>query len=106
MACSRIPASAIIMAGQSLVARLCHAEHTPRRVGSDRISRRYTVAASFAVGQAVEQSRWCPADSAVAWIGARRGERDYGACLLEDARRRSSREAHFPMPGVIAERDW
>ena len=98
---SRVPASAIIMAGSPL----SHVATpiTPRRVGSERIRRPENGGGVVAVGQGVEHAR-SALRAAVAGVGAIGGER-HGAEGFQFLGRRLHQQPDFPVSGVIAERD-
>ena len=95
------PATAIIIAGSPL--SQVAMPRTPWPRGSDRASRRRTIAASFRYGQAVEHAGRALRPP-VAGVGAGPGERDdlQTAQLL---RRGLDQEADLPVPGVVPERD-
>ncbi len=95
------PASAIIIAGSPL--SQVATPRTPRRVGSERISRRKTDRRVVAVGQAVEHPRRSLGAS-VAGVGAVRGEGD-AARLGHDPGRLADQEPDLPVSGVVAEGD-
>ena len=96
-----MPASAIIMAGRPL--SQVATPITPRRVGSERISRRKHHGGVVAVGQAVHHAGRA-LRAAVAGVGAEAGEGD-AADALELLGRRLHQQADLPVAGVVAERD-
>ena len=98
---SRRPASAIIIAGSPL--SQVAMPSTPGARGSDRASRRKTIAASLRYGR-LSNMPGRALRPAVARIGTEPGERN-GLQPRGIPRRRLHQQADFPMAGVIAERD-
>ena len=92
-------ASAIIIAGRPL--SQVATPSTPRRVGSERISRRKHDRRVVAVGQAVHHAGRA-LRAAVARVGDEAGERHRRRARSSSSRRRLHEQADLPVAGVIA----
>ena len=96
------PASAIIIAGRPL--SQVATPSTPRRVGSERISRRNTMRRVVAVRQAVEHRRRA-LRAAVARVGARRRRTGSRRSRVNSSAAALHEQPDLPVAGVVAERD-